>query len=154
MTTESFRKDVAKRLPGPWGLPGAGVCVRSELQASSDEEAKIDFPTELTSSAGGLAQRTNRSPWRTGSTSTRSRSPSGCTPCGGPRRGPGGPGAVEVERYGGRALHLGLQERAGGAGGEAAEGGAGGDALAEPLVPWQTSGRKRENGWISTMLAS
>eukprot|EP00434_Breviolum_minutum_P024421 symbB.v1.2.021568.t1/scaffold1869.1/size97865/2 len=36
MTTESFRKDVAKKL--------------SELQASSDEDAKIDFPTDLTSS--------------------------------------------------------------------------------------------------------
>ncbi|CAK9053498.1 DNA-binding protein SMUBP-2 (ATP-dependent helicase IGHMBP2) (Antifreeze enhancer-binding protein ortholog) (AEP) [Durusdinium trenchii] len=36
MTTESFRKDVAKKL--------------SELQSSTDEEAKIDFPSDLTSS--------------------------------------------------------------------------------------------------------
>jgi len=36
MTTESFRKDVAKKL--------------SDLQSSSDEDAKIDFPSDLTSS--------------------------------------------------------------------------------------------------------
>jgi len=35
MTTESFRKDVAKKL--------------SDLQGNADEEAKIDFPTDLTS---------------------------------------------------------------------------------------------------------
>lgn len=36
MTTESFRKDVAKKL--------------SDLQSNSDEDAKIDFPSDLTSS--------------------------------------------------------------------------------------------------------